>query len=305
MQFATRVEIEQPKFSISPFERIMLIGSCFADGIGERFQRAMFPVVKNPFGVMYNPVSVLHSVRKWFSSGEEISEANPPKTLSGQIFQNVKAQAEAPLSQTFGCDEAPDVVVFTLGTNHVYRLRETGEVVDNCQKRPHQLFQEEVLDVDDCSKALQEAVDEVKKHNPLAEIILTVSPIRYRKYGYHGSQLSKAVLLLAAQKTVERNARCTYFPAYELVNDELRDYRFYREDMLHPTEQAVDYIWERFKEKFLADKAKMFIQEFSPVRAALEHRPFNPKGAEYRAFKALTLRQYEVLRLKYNNFIKF
>lgn len=143
------------------------------------------------------------------------------------------------------------MAVFTLGTNHVYRLIETGEIVDNCRKRPQRLFREEVLSVDQCCAALGDAVDLLRTVNPAVRVIVTVSPIRYAKYGFHGSQLSKATLLLAADKLCRENDNCTYFPAYEIVNDELRDYRFYKEDMLHPSEQAVEYIWERFSDAFL------------------------------------------------------
>ena len=131
-------------------------------------------------------------------------------------------------------------------------------------------------------------------------IIVTVSPIRYAKYGYHGSQLSKATLLLAADRLVQIYPETvTYFPAYELINDELRDYRFYREDMLHPTDQAVEYIWQRFAEMFFSSTTKQFLEEWRPVKEAFAHRPFNPESTEYRDFIARMQEKAEALARKY------
>ena len=144
---------------------------------------------------MYNPASILHTVQRLVADAADL--------------RSVK------------------VAFLTLGTNHVYRLKATGEIVDNCQKRPQALFQEETLSVDACADYLQQTVDLLRAQNPDMHVVLTVSPIRYRKYGYHGSQLSKATLLLAVEKV-----DADYFPAYEIVNDELRDYRFYSDDMV-------------------------------------------------------------------------
>lgn len=134
---------------------------------------------------------------------------------------------------------------------------------------------------------------------PKARIILTVSPIRYAKYGYHGSQLSKATLLLAADRLVRERPECSYFPAYEIVNDELRDYRFYRPDMLHPSEQTVEYIWERFSEAYFSKEAKAFLERWRPIKEALGHKPFNPDSEEYKAFMRRTHEKLEQLRKDY------
>ena len=185
------------------------------------------------------------------------------------------------------------VAFLTLGTNHVYRLKETGEIVDNCQKRPQALFQEEELSVDACADYLQQTVDLLRAQNP----DMTVSPIRYRKYGYHGSQLSKATLLLAVEKV-----DADYFPAYEIVNDELRDYRFYQEDMLHPSNQAVAYIWERLSAVYLSEDAKLFLKEWAPLKAVLNHKPFHPESEEYQALIDKTMLKVAALQKKYPNF---
>lgn len=301
MQFRTIVDIPSPTFSIAPCEEMLFVGSCFADNIGRRFKDEMFRATVNPFGVMYNPASILHTVER--------------------------------------TDVAPRVAVFTLGTNHVYILRETGEIVDNCQKRPHRLFEERELTVEECKDYLLRAVNILRERRPDVKVIITVSPIRYAKYGFHGSQLSKATLLLAADllikettlnressidkesnfskessiskesninKDVSLNdeqggAVVTYFPAYEIVNDELRDYRFYADDMLHPSSLAVEYIWQRMVETFFSDEAKTFLREWAPLKKGFSHRPLNPDGDEYKAFLAKLHTEAKLLKQRYKD----
>ena len=264
MQLQTPVTIPQPKFDIPPFEHILLVGSCFAQNMGKRFVNAQFRATVNPYGVMFNPASILHTVER--------------------------------------CGESPAVAIFTLGTNHVYCWKETGEIADNCRKLPQKLFEEKELSVDECVDFLQQAVAILKERNPQVQIVLTVSPIRYAKYGFVASGLSKATLLLATNRLLGLHPDCTsYFPAYELMNDELRDYRFYAPDMLHPSEQAVEYIWQRFADAYLSFSAHAFLKEWQPLQAALNHKPFNPDGAEYKAFLAKTLQDIRALETKYGH----
>ena len=157
------------------------------------------------------------------------------------------------------------------------------------------MFDEEELTVDQCADYLQQAINILREKDPDVHIVLTVSPIRYRKYGYHGSQLSKATLLLAIDKLSTVN----YFPAYEILNDELRDYRFFQDDMLHPSSQAVEYIWQRFSEAYLSDEAKTFLKEWAPLKAALAHKPFDPASEDYRAFMDKTMLKVAELQKKY------
>ena len=268
MEFRTPVNITLAPFAIEPRERMLFVGSCFADNIGRRFVEDKFRATVNPYGVMYNPASIMHTVKRW--TGELVAAQSEASDSGSDVRQ--------------ATDEAPQTAVFTLGTNHVYVLNETGEIVDNCRKRPQRLFAEHELSVDECADYLREAVTMLRQINPSVRIIITVSPIRYAKYGFHGSQLSKATLLLAADKLTKEIDNVVYFPAYEIVNDELRDYRFYREDMLHPTDQAVEYIWQRFGETFFSKQTVKFLEEWRPIKAALAHRPFNPEAEEYKKF---------------------
>ena len=268
MEFRTPVNITLAPFAIEPRERMLFVGSCFADNIGRRFVEDKFRATVNPYGVMYNPASILHTVKRW--TGELVAAQSEASDSGSDVSQAI--------------NEAPQTAVFTLGTNHVYILNETGEIVDNCRKRPQRLFTERELSVDECADYLRDAVTMLRQINPSVRIIITVSPIRYAKYGFHGSQLSKATLLLAADKLTKEMDNVVYFPAYEIVNDELRDYRFYREDMLHPTDQAVEYIWQRFGETFFSKQTVKFLEEWRPIKAALAHRPFNPEAEEYKKF---------------------
>ena len=268
MEFRTPVTITLAPFAIEPRERMLFVGSCFADNIGRRFVDDKFRATVNPYGVMYNPASIMHTVKRW--TGELVDAQSEASDSGSDVSQAI--------------NEAPQTAVFTLGTNHVYILNETGEIVDNCRKRPQRLFTERELSVDECADYLREAVAMLRQINPSVRIIITVSPIRYAKYGFHGSQLSKATLLLAADKLTKEMDNVVYFPAYEIVNDELRDYRFYREDMLHPTDQAVEYIWQRFGETFFSKQTRKFLEEWHPIKAALAHRPFNPEAEEYKKF---------------------
>ena len=276
MEFRTIVDIPDPGFRIDPCEKMLFVGSCFADSIGRRFREEKFLAVVNPFGVMYNPASILHTIQRLVKQGD------------GSFVTSAGVTKEP----------SPCFTFLTLGTNHVYRLKETGEIVDNCQKRPQSLFTEEELSVDACADYLTKAIDLLHQLNPEMRIVLTVSPIRYRKYGYHGSQLSKATLLLATRQV----SGASYFPAYEIVNDELRDYRFYQADMLHPSDQAVEYIWQRLSEVYLSDEAKTFLKEWAPLKAVLNHKPFDPDSEDYKALMDKTMLKVAALSEKYLNF---
>ncbi len=261
MEFRTYINIRKADFEIQPCEKLLFVGSCFADSIGERFREEGFPVLANPYGTMYNPASILHTVER--------------------------------------CDIIPSTAFFTLGTNHVYRLKETGKIVDNCQKRPAALFQEEQLTVDDCVSYLQQAIDILRGRNPQVNIVITVSPIRYRKYGFHESQLSKATLLLAVNQL---ETPLYYFPAYELLMDELRDYRFYAADMLHPSQQAVEYIWECLVKSCFSTAAKAYLEEWRPLKQLLSHKPYDAESSAYQELMDKTMLKVTELRKKYPNF---
>ena len=262
MKFRTIVDIPKSSFSIDPFARMLFVGSCFADNMGKKFTAEKFNTLVNPYGVMYNPASVYHTIQR--------------------------------------TSFVPDYAILTLGTNRVYILKETNEIVDNCRKQPQNLFREEQLSIEECVNYLSLAIDRLIELNKDIKIIVTVSPIRYAKYGFHGSQLSKATLLLASQQLLERYPdRVEYFPAYEIVNDELRDYRFYAADMLHPTEQAVDYIWERFSDTYFSQSTTDFIAEWRPLKQALAHKVLDATSNDFMKFKQSSIEKLNSIAEKY------
>ena len=262
MKFRTIVDIPKSSFSINPFARMLFVGSCFADNMGKKFTAEKFNTLVNPYGVMYNPASVYHTIQR--------------------------------------ISFVPDYAILTLGTNRVYILKETNEIVDNCRKQPQNLFREEQLSIEECVNYLSLAIDRLIELNKDIKIIITVSPIRYAKYGFHGSQLSKATLLLASQQLLELYPdRIEYFPAYEIVNDELRDYRFYAADMLHPTEQAVDYIWERFSETYFSQLTADFIVEWRPLKQALAHKVLDATSNDFIKFKQSSIEKLNSIAEKY------
>ena len=262
MKFRTIVDIPKSSFSINPFARMLFVGSCFADNMGKKFTAEKFNTLVNPYGVMYNPASVYHTIQR--------------------------------------ISFVPDYAILTLGTNRVYILKETNEIVDNCRKQPQNLFREEQLSIEECVNYLSLAIDRLIELNKDIKIIVTVSPIRYAKYGLHGSQLSKATLLLASQQLLERYPdRVEYFPAYEIVNDELRDYRFYAADMLHPTEQAVDYIWERFSDTYFSQSTTDFITEWRPLKQALAHKVLDSTSNDFIKFKQSSIEKLNLIAKKY------
>ena len=271
MEFRTKVETGKAGFQIGASEAVLLVGSCFAGEMGQRFKDNGFPTTVNPYGTMYNPASILHTLERLIGEGYCV----------------------------------PRIVFLTLGTNHVYRLKETGEIVDNCEKRPAALFQEEELTIGKCAEYLLKAIELLKAHQPEVQVVMTVSPIRYRKYGYHESQLSKATLLLAIDSLLKNASLFTfrsslhYFPAYEILMDELRDYRFYAADMLHPSEQAVTYVWEQLFAWCFSNEAKAFMEEWRPIREALQHRPFHPESEEYLQFMGKTQERLKAFQKKW------
>jgi len=262
MKFRTSVDIPKSSFSIDPFARMLFVGSCFADNMGKKFTAEKFNTLVNPYGVMYNPASIYHTIQR--------------------------------------ISFVPDYAILTLGTNRVYILKETNEIVDNCRKQPQNLFREEQLSIEECVNYLSLTIDRLIELNKDIKIIVTVSPIRYAKYGFHGSQLSKATLLLASQQLLERYPdRVEYFPAYEIVNDELRDYRFYAADMLHPTEQAVDYIWERFSDTYFSQSTTDFIAEWRPLKQALAHKVLDATSNDFIKFKQSSIEKLNIIAKKY------
>ena len=269
LNFSTPVELKKGELVLDYSNKIMLLGSCFTTEVGKIMQDYRFDVMINPFGVLYNPASILSSVKRMESGGnftpEDIIETNPTdkgvarkyasffhhssfsRHSADEFLKNANTQLE--ISRTYLKDA--DTVIITLGTAWVFRHIDKGIIVSNCHKRVAKEFQRELLSVEECISILQEITDNL----PDKKIIFTISPIRHFKDGAHGNQISKSTLLLAVNHVTNNNCQCSYFPSYEIMMDELRDYRYYAEDMVHPSPLAVKYIFRKFTESYISESS--------------------------------------------------
>ena len=279
--------------SISYGDGILFLGSCFADEVGGICRGLGFNAMVNPFGVLYNPVSIANAIMR-LHSGEPFSHEEVVKvgeeffctfnhntdfwSSSEEALINHVNDHLAEAHEHFAHSKW---IILSLGTAWVYRYRATLEVVANCHKMPSQLFDRFCLSVPQTVTVLSDLV----KLHPDKQFIFTVSPLRHLKDGLHGNQLSKSTLLLAVDQLCEHFENAHYFPAYEILLDELRDYRFYKEDMVHPTDQAVRYIWEKFVDFAINPAEKPTMQAASELKQMLHHKPLFPDSEAYRKFE--------------------
>jgi hypothetical protein len=283
--------------SITYNDTLLTIGSCFAENIGMRLEQYGFDTDTNPFGILYNPLSIATALERLLSAKPfDESELFHYNSLwhsfahHGSFSAVLPADALETINRRFvsAAQRLPstDCLLITFGTAWVYRQQ--GKVVANCHKLPDKKFARSRLSVDDIVALWKPLLQQLREINPAMRFLFTVSPIRHWKDGAHENQLSKAVLLLAIDR-LKQEVDIAYFPAYELMMDELRDYRFYASDMLHPSEQAIDYIWERFVSACFDKEAHEIMREVKQIRLALSHRPLNPESEEYRRFQKQTL----------------
>lgn len=292
MNLQTKITVAAPDFLIDYNSRLMMLGSCFAENMGSKFSYYKFDVDVNPCGIIYNPLSVANVLRlivegkqfeksdlrqvggKWVSLYHHgaFSSTDPDECLRRINDRLTKATGEL---------RTLDLLVITWGTAWVYRYTRENIVVSNCHKIPSQEFERSRLSVEDIVKEYLVLIGRLREINPGLRILFTVSPIRHWKDGAHGNQLSKATLLLAIDRLREELQHVYYFPAYEIVLDELRDYRFYADDMLHMSGFTVDYIWERFLYSFISPEVLCLMNQIGRVNKGVAHRPFDPQSEEY------------------------
>lgn len=310
MEFRTKVDLPVGQWEISHASRLMLWGSCFTEHIGNRLSDYKFRCDVNPYGILYNPLSIARALTEletgkvyvqddlilhndeWHSLMHHGSFSSVmPETCLRQINErNEKARKH--LAET-------DWLLFTWGTARVYEWNEDGQVVGNCHKLPEKSFTRRLLDPEEITVCYENLLEKLHTQNPSLQVLFTVSPIRHARDGMHGNQLSKAVLLLAADRLCRRLPYCHYFPAYEILMDELRDYRFYADDMLHPSSLAVDYVWECFSEVSFSPSTRQIMKMWEDIRRGLAHRPFHAEGEAYQRFLRQILLKIEQLKEKF------
>ncbi|MFN8302711.1 MAG: GSCFA domain-containing protein [Saprospiraceae bacterium] len=294
--FRSTFPIEKAPFGLSHDNRILLLGSCFTENMGARLAALKFYASINPFGIVYNPLSISRCLERLLDGDQPFSAAELAQhaglwhgwehhgSLSdpdqGRLIERLNTLYFGAVDFLRGADR----LIVTPGTADVFFLQAEGRPVANCHKAPAAIFRERRLGVEETVSALQAVFERLHRRLPDLRIILSVSPIRHLRKGPVANQRSKAALLLACAELCERLPYVQYFPAYELLLDDLRDYRFYERDLTHPSGLAQDYIWEKFTETYFSPATLQLADRLRQLRAAVEHRPFRPDSAEHRQF---------------------
>tara|TARA_R110001583_G_scaffold7286_4_gene36319 strand:+ start:4669 stop:5661 length:993 start_codon:yes stop_codon:yes gene_type:complete len=293
--FRTKVNIPRSEFEFGYQKNAVMMGSCFVENIGSKLKSYKYKVDVNPFGVIYNPVSVCSSLRLLMEERELVEDdLNFHNNLWFSFYHHSKF-SNTDLSQCLsdinkGIRESSknlkesDFLFVTFGTSWVYELLSSGTIVSNCHKLPAKDFNRYRLNVDEIVSIYKDLLVELLIFNPKIKIVFTMSPIRHWKDGANGNQLSKATLLLAIDQLTELFDQVSYFPSYEIVMDELRDYRFYSEDMLHMSDVAVKYIWQRFSETYIDEESRQSQKQVEKFTLAANHRPFNVNSDSHQIF---------------------
>ena len=273
----------------------MSLGSCFVQNMGEKFEYFKFQNTVNPFGIIFNPVSIENSISRVVNNQkfteEDIFFHNDlwhcfevHSELSNPNKEDFLNQLNALVNQFHIQIGTLTHCLITYGTSWVYRNKSSKKIVANCHKVPQSQFEKEILSVETIEKSIQNTIDLIRKVNPNCHFIITVSPVRHIKDGFVENQRSKAHLITAIHTFIIHLPSSIYFPSYEIMMDELRDYRFYAEDLLHPSQIAIDYIWERFFENYISEENYATMEEICNIQKALSHRPFNPNTDSHQKF---------------------
>ncbi|MBL7703525.1 MAG: GSCFA domain-containing protein [Ferruginibacter sp.] len=295
---------------ISHQQKLLLIGSCFTEQIGTKLANHKFTVLDNPNGILFNPVSITKSIASYISN-KQYTEASlfyqnecwnswehhsrfshPDKNICLQAINESQNKAHAFLKKA-------DWLLITLGSAFVYEL-DNKAVVANCHKVPTDKFNKRLLTVDEVFTDLQNLIDKAVVFNPELKIIFTISPVRHLRDGFVENNRSKATLIQAVHQLAEKNNNCFYFPAYELIIDDLRDYRFFAEDMVHPNYAATNYVWEKFMAACIDEPSQQLMKEIAVIVAAKNHKPFNPTSEQHKRFLQTNLEKVKKLQQQFS-----
>lgn len=318
MELQTRIPLTASDNPIDYQGKVLLLGSCFVENMGANFQYFQFQNGLNPFGILFHPLAienlVCRAVQEETYQKEEIFESDgiwhcfdAHSDLRSENPAGLLKLLNQRLMETKSWLEASSHIIITLGTAWVYGNIASGKTVANCHKVSQKQFTKKVLGVAEIESSLARLVEMVQKVNPKAQIIFTISPVRHVKDGFVENQQSKAHLITAVHSVLSSRAQSrelSYFPSYEIMMDELRDYRFYGKDMLHPNGLAVDYIWEKFKSVWISPDCLSVMEEVDSIQKGLMHRPFNPDSEAYHKFRASLQAKITYLQERYP-FMKF
>lgn len=320
MQFTTPTDLPLKDFTINHKEQMILVGSCFASNIGNKLKERKFHIELNPFGIQYNPLSIV-SVLERVYTGEQFTTSSSElffhngkwhscmhhSDFSRNSIEELVDCINSRLSVAHKASKECSTLILTFGTAYAYYRNSDNRVVGNCHKLPAGMFTRRLLDIDTIVAALSRIIELYKNNNSKIKFLFTVSPIRHLRDGAHDNQKSKATLLLAIERIMQLYPdNAYYFPAYEIVLDELRDYRFFAEDMVHPSATAIEYIWECFGKCYFNAETTNLNRDIEEILRALGHKPFDASSYSYREFVATTLKKIAAVeeRVHYLDFVK-
>jgi hypothetical protein len=310
MKFQTTIPVQKSDYLIDYSSKLVSFGSCFAENMSNKFDYFKFSTITNPFGIIFNPISlekiIVRSIHKKYFTEKDIffhNEAWHCFEVHSELSNLDKADFLFTLNQLIDTTnwhiENATHCLITLGTSWVYKHIESDEIVANCHKVPQQQFMKELLSVADIEVSLKRIVSEIHVVNPNCKFIFTISPVRHSKDGFVENNVSKSQLITALYHFLPKTTSSIYFPSYEIIMDELRDYRFYAEDMLHPNQTAIDYIWMKFSENFIDEKEFVTMQYVSEIQKSLSHRPFNPNSESHLKFQNNLKQKMNAIVAKY------
>ena len=309
MDFRTIIPIKKSQNPIDYNSQLLLMGSCFAENMGEKLEYFKFQTTVNPFGIIFNPVSIEKLVDRmvnqkpftdqdvflhndlWHCYEVHSGLSNPDKEDFLKSLNHTIDQSHQQITKVTHFQ-------ITYGTSWVYRHKTSNEIVANCHKVPQKEFEKELLSVEQIQSSIQNTIALVQKINPDCHFIFTISPVRHTKDGFVENQQSKAHLITALHASITQFPTSSYFPSYEIMIDELRDYRFYAEDMLHPNQVAIDYIWIRFSESYINESEYQIMKEVESIQKALLHKPFNPESESHHKFLIQLLSKIEKVKIR-------
>ncbi|MEJ8803952.1 GSCFA domain-containing protein [Pontibacter sp. H249] len=313
--FRTEITVQKTGLGLALQDKVVTLGSCFAEVIGTKLKQNKVDVLANPFGTIFNPISVCRliqaAIQQSHTFEQQLVQHNGiwyaydlHSSISAVSKEQLLELIDERLKNTASYLQNASLLIITLGTAIAYELVETGNIVANCHKLPAKNFKRALLQLDSTSLYFQQTLDQLKSINPKLKVLFTVSPVRHLKETLTMNSVSKAQLRLLSHYMQEANQEVLYFPAYEIMMDDLRDYRYYKDDMLHPTTLAEDYIWGKFIKAYYNEPFQKFVVEWEKIKRALAHKPFHPKSEGHQAFLGNTVKQLEEISHIYGISVK-
>ena len=292
--FTLDFKIPNPSTQIHYTDSLLSMGSCFSDNIGKKLADHKFDVLSNPFGTIYNPISIFQTIKNALKNEVDKKDLievqgvyyhwQAHSAVSARDRENLLSSLNNQITLTNQQLAKSNWIIITFGSAYVYRFNQSGNIVANCHKVPKREFTKELLTLEEITTEFKSLIESFNSIGIEPNILLTVSPVRHVRDGLIENNLSKSILIQAVQELLKEYEQVHYFPSYEIMIDELRDYRYYKEDMVHPSDQAINYIWDQLISSYFDQESQNFIQELSKLLKAINHRPFHPQTTEHQRF---------------------